>query len=152
MAKFKVGDKVIGSRSGLYGTNDDYGIVVKLIPDGNYVTVKSGKYGRDIDYHESDLRLANSCASTNPVVQNALVTTGVARNADGDPESLVNWKRIYPKLKEFNSIAGWLKGEGVKLMNVARNFDDKKFHSVGNDVQSVCEWAERKSAEILNRV
>lgn len=59
-AKFKVGDKVTGSRGGTYPTSNDYGVVVKLTPDGNYVTVKSGKYGRDIDYHESELHLANT--------------------------------------------------------------------------------------------
>ena len=75
----------------------------------------------------------------------------VATNADGNPESLANWKRIFPKLREFNNLAGWLKGEGSKLMNVARNFDDKKFHSIGYDIQSVCEWSERKSAEILKQ-
>ena len=74
-----------------------------------------------------------------------------ATNADRNPESLANWKRILPKLKEFNNLAGWLKGEGAKLMNVARNFDDKKFHSIGYDIQSVCEWSERKSAEILKQ-
>ena len=101
----------------------------------------------------------------NPVVANALdekyktISTPFgtfynsknATNADRNPESLANWKRILPKLKEFNNLAGWLKGEGAKLMNVARNFDDKKFHSIGYDIQSVCEWSERKSAEILKQ-
>ena len=151
MAKFKVGDKVKVKGSTKIGTisriNTNFGF--------DYYWVDGLSDGKNPPvYGESLLSLANSAPrSSNPVVANALAArNGVARNADGDPESLVNWKRIYPKLKEFNSIAGWLKGEGVKLMNVARNFDDKKFHSVGNDVQSVCEWAERKSAEILNRV
>ena len=89
--------------------------------------------------------------SMKPYKANGSLVNAVATNADRNPESLANWKRILPKLKEFNNLAGWLKGEGVKLMNVARNFDDKKFHSIGYDIQSVCEWSERKSAEILKQ-
>lgn len=96
--------------------------------------------GKGAFYTDLDLKKVTNASCMN-----------VSTNADVNPESLANWKRIFPKLKEFNNLAGWLKGEGSKLMNVARNFDDKKFHSIGYDIQSVCEWSERKSAEILKQ-
>jgi hypothetical protein len=87
MAKFKVGDKVELLANPYAGI----GNVVEVTPVGTIKAVFPERSGDTVNvFLERDLRLANSCRSTNAVGAKALNACGTARNAFSVTQGDVN--------------------------------------------------------------